>query len=197
MDLTKILSVSGKGGLFKLIAQSKNAMIVESFIDKKRFPVYSSGEASVLEDIRVFTNDKDLPLKDIFMKIYEKEVGKPAIDFKSDDAALKKYFEEILPDYDKERVFVSDIKKMLRWYNILLEAGIVKPEEEKKDGEAPAGESIQASDETEDGTKKERPELKTQPKKVPVKIAEPKVKGAPTSKAKSSANLNIAKKVGP
>lgn len=133
MDLSKIMSVSGKGGLFLSIGQTKNGLIVESLIDKKRFPVYVSDKVSTLEDISVFTSDKDVPLKDVLKKIYEKEKGGPCIDPKSNDAKLKAYFTEILPDYDKERVYVSDMRKMFMWYNLLQSMDMLKFEEEKKE----------------------------------------------------------------
>jgi hypothetical protein len=133
MDLKDIMSISGKSGLFKSVAQTKNGLIVESIVDKKRFPVYISDKVSALEDISIFTNDKDLPLKDVMDMIFKKENGGPCIDPKIDDAKLKKYFEEVLPDYDKERVYVSDIRKLFTWYNLLQSHGLLKMEEEKKE----------------------------------------------------------------
>lgn len=133
MDLSKIMSVSGKSGLFLSIGQTKNGLIVESLIDKKRFPVYVSDKVSTLEDISVFTSDKDLPLKDVLKKIFDKENGGQCIDAKADDAKLKAYFTEILPDYDKERVYVSDMRKLFSWYNLLQSLDMLKFEEEKKE----------------------------------------------------------------
>lgn len=133
MDLSKIMSVSGKSGLFLSIGQTKNGLIVESLTDKKRFPVYVSDKVSALEDISVFTSDKDVPLKDVLKKIFEKENGGQCIDAKSDDAKLKAYFTEILPGYDKERVYVSDMRKMFAWYNLLQSLDMLKFEEEKKE----------------------------------------------------------------
>jgi hypothetical protein len=131
MDLKDILSISGKSGLFKNVAQIKNGAIVESLIDKKRFPVYMSDKVSSLEDISIFTSDKDVLLKDVMDIIYKKESGGPCIEPKSDDAKLKKYFEEILPNYDRERVYASDIRKLFTWYNALHAAGLLKLEEAK------------------------------------------------------------------
>lgn len=133
MDLSKIMSVSGKSGLFLSIGQTKNGLIVESLVDKKRFPVYVSDKVSSLADISVFTNDKDIPLKEIFKKISEKENMQTCIDSKSDDKKIKTYFEEILPDYDKERVYVSDMRKMLSWYNLLQSLKMLSFEEEKNE----------------------------------------------------------------
>ena len=133
MDLSKILSISGKPGLFKLIAQSKSGLIVESIIDNKRIATHIADKVNKLDDITVYTTDKDILLKDIFVNIFKKENGGPAIDSKSDDKALKAYFEAVLPEYDKERVYVSDIKKIVNWYNILQKVGLVKPDEEGKE----------------------------------------------------------------
>ncbi|HQH19449.1 MAG TPA: DUF5606 domain-containing protein [Bacteroidales bacterium] len=127
------MSVSGKSGLFLSIGQTKNGLIVESLVDKKRFPVYVSDKVSSLADISVFTNDKDIPLKEIFKKISEKENMQTCIDSKSDDKKIKTYFEEILPDYDKERVYVSDMRKMLSWYNLLQSLKMLSFEEEKNE----------------------------------------------------------------
>ena len=115
MSLSEIIAVSGMSGLYKTIAQSKNSVIVESLADKKRMPVYASQKVNTLEAISVYTTDKDIPLADVFKKISEKENKGAAIDHKADDAELKAYFEKVLPDYDKERVHISDIRKMLQW----------------------------------------------------------------------------------
>lgn len=119
--LKGILSISGHSGLYKLVAESKNNIIVESLDTKKRFPVYSTAKVSSLEDIAIYTLEGDVPLKDIFKTISEKEEGGQAISAKASGTDLKAYFEEILPDYDQNRVYVSDIKKVILWYNALQE----------------------------------------------------------------------------
>lgn len=119
MDLSKLLAISGKPGLFLVVGQTKNGIIVESLIDKKRIPVYASVKASSLKDISVFTEDQDVPLAVVIKSIKEKENGGPAIDPKSDDKSLRNYFEQVLPSFDKDRVYTSDIKKVLTWYNTL------------------------------------------------------------------------------
>jgi len=134
MDLTKIVSISGKSGLFKVISQSKNAVIVESLTDQKRFPAFGHEKMSSLGEISVFTTDEDRPLKDVFKSIYEKLEGKATIDPKSDNPVLLNFFGEMVPDFDKERVYVSDIRKMLSWYNMLLAQNLLdftEPAEEK------------------------------------------------------------------
>ena len=134
MDLKKILTISGKPGLFQLIAQSKERIIVESLIDKSRIPVYPTNKVSSLEDISIFTNSEEVPLKDVLRKIFTIENGGKAIDPKSDNAALKKYMSSILPDYDQTKVYVSDMKKLFSWYNSLIENNLLSfPEEEKEE----------------------------------------------------------------
>jgi len=141
MDLSKILSISGMGGLFKVIAQGKNGLIVESLADKKRMPVHSSNKISVLDNISMYVNNGDtVPLGDVLKKIYEKKGGQPALDSKSTDDELKNFFESVLSEYDKEKVHISDIRKTIQWYNLLQKTDIFNAptltgenqEEEKK-----------------------------------------------------------------
>jgi hypothetical protein len=119
--LKGILSISGQSGLFKLVAESKNNIIVESLDTHKRIPVYSTSKVSALEDIAIYTETGDVPLKDIFKAISDKEEGGISISHKISANELKSYFEEVVPDFDKDRVYVSDIKKVLQWYNSLQE----------------------------------------------------------------------------
>lgn len=134
MDLKKILTISGKPGLFQLMAQSKERIIVESLIDKSRLPVFPNNKVSSLEDISIFTTSEEVPLKDVLKKIYTVENGGKAIDPKSDNSTLKKYMEKILPDYDQNKVYVSDMKKLFSWYNSLLENNLLSfPEKEKEE----------------------------------------------------------------
>jgi len=136
MDLSKILSISGKSGLFKVLSQGKNSVIVESLSDRKRFPVFGHEKMSTLEEISVFTTGEDLPLKDVFRSFHEKLEGKTAIDPKAENSALKKFFLEMAPDFDQDRVYVSDIRKIVSWYNSLLENGLIDFTEEKKEPES-------------------------------------------------------------
>ncbi|MEW6468987.1 MAG: DUF5606 domain-containing protein [Bacteroidota bacterium] len=133
MDLTKVISISGVSGLHKVIAKSTNGFIVESLTDGKRMNASSSSRISGLEEISVFTTGEDILLKDVYKRIFEKEKGGPAIDHKSSDEELKKYFESVLPEYDKDRVRVSDIRKCLQWYNILQKTDLLTKEPEKTD----------------------------------------------------------------
>ena len=104
MDLSKILSIAGKNGLFKVVSQGKNSVIVESLNDAKRFPAFGHEKMSSLEEISVFTTGDDLALKEVFKAFHEKLEGKPAIDHKSDNSALKKFFIEMVPEFDQDRV---------------------------------------------------------------------------------------------
>lgn len=132
MDLTKILSISGKAGLFKVIGQTKNSgIIVESLIDGKRFPAYAAHKITSLEDISIYTETDDVPLKDIFKIIFDKEGDSVTVESSSNE--LREYFKEILPDFDEERVYNSDIKKVFKWYNDLTDADMMVFEDEKEE----------------------------------------------------------------
>lgn len=133
--LKGILSISGQSGLYKLVAESKNNIIVESLETKKRMPVYSTVKVSALEDIAIYTDTGDMPLKEVFKSIYDHENGNVALSPKASGKELKKYFEEIVPAYDRERVYVSDIKKVLLWYNSLHEKDLLDFSESEEDKE--------------------------------------------------------------
>lgn len=125
MDLTKILSVAGKPGLHELVAQSKNGIIVQSLADKKRFPISATTNVSSLNDIAIYTFEGEIPLKEIFRNIFKKEDGKAGLSHKESSNTIFSYFNEIAPGFDDERVYVSDMKKVLQWYNILQGFGLV------------------------------------------------------------------------
>lgn len=142
MILKDILAISGEPGLFKFIAQGKNAMIVEHLETKKRSSAYGSAKVSSLEDIAIFTDKEDMPLGKVMNLIYDKENGGPAIDPKSDSDKLKTWFEGILPEYSKEKVYTSDIKKVANWYNLLHKLNLlIKEEPVKEESEDAAAES--------------------------------------------------------
>lgn len=135
IDLTGIISISGQPGLFKIVAQSKNGIIVEGLADKKRINIYSTTKVSTLSDISMFTTGEDKPIEEIMTAISDKENGGPAVDNKADDKAIEKYFSEILPEYDKERVYVSNMRKLFVWYNTLQSTGNLKKKEENKEND--------------------------------------------------------------
>ena len=132
MDLSGIISISGRPGLYKVIAQGKNNIIVEGVKDKKRFPAYSSDKISALEDISIYTLSEDKPLKEIFVDILAKIGNTEAPTHKEDISTLQDFLGDILPNYDEERVYPSDIKKLFQWYNILFKAGVIKEEVKEK-----------------------------------------------------------------
>ena len=131
--LKGILAISGQSGLFKVLSEGKNNVIVESLLTGKRSTVYTDAKMSALEDIAIFTTQEDLPLRKVFKKISDKENGGKAIDVKNSPEELKKYFGEVLPDYDKEKVYFSDIKKVISWYNLLQAKGLLDLEDDKEE----------------------------------------------------------------
>ena len=148
--LKGILAISGHGGLFKMVAEAKNNIIVESLTTKKRMPAYSTSKISTLEDIAIFTKTGEVALKDVFKRIFELENGGPCIDSRSSAEELKNYFEKLLPDYDNNRVYISDIKKVLSWYNLLLENEMMDFEEEETEEKEAEDEAEKGSADTSD-----------------------------------------------
>ena len=120
MDLKEILSVSGKPGLFKTIAQTKTGVIIESLVDHKRIQAFASDKISSLGEISIFTTGEEMPLREVFRLIQEKNADQPAPDAKASDATLKDFFEMVVPDYDRDRFYVSHMRKLSVWYNQLL-----------------------------------------------------------------------------
>lgn len=132
MDLSNILSITGKGGLFKLISRAPNCFIVESLEDHHRFPAFSHDGVATLDNIAIFTEEAETSLQNVFQAIFKKENG-AKVEISKDNNVLKAYFAEVLPEYDRERVYVSNIKKVLSWYNILVDHNLVDLEEEKSE----------------------------------------------------------------
>ena len=178
MNLKDILSISGESGLFKFVAQGRNAIIVEHLETKKRRTANSTTKVSSLTDISIFTENEDLQLGKVFDLIFEKENGGPAIDSKSDAVKIKTYFQEILPEYDKDRVYVSDMKKVVLWYNILQKLGqLVKDEPEP----------------VKDKGKESEPETIAETKTKSKTAAKPKAKTVPKPESKSAAAISKGK----
>ena len=127
-----ILSISGKPGLYRLISQGRNMLIVESLVNGKRMPAYSRDKVMSLGDIAMYTYEDDVPLADVLESLKAKAEGAP-VDVKSfaDSAALRDFFGEVLPNFDRERVHDSDIRKLLQWYNVLIAAGVTEFKEAK------------------------------------------------------------------
>jgi hypothetical protein len=133
MNLEGIINVAGKPGLYKVVSQGNNTVIVESFTDRKKTPLYSHNQANMLEEIGIYTYDDTKPLSEIFDDIAKKEKGEQSLSHKSSTNQLTAYFREILTDYDEERVYISDIKKVIQWYNAMQAFGLIEiPKAEKK-----------------------------------------------------------------
>lgn len=135
--LTNILAISGQSGLFKLVSNTKNGIIVENIETKKRIPSYATNKVSSLKDISIYTDDnKDIPLEDLMITIKEKTNNQQAISHKATKDELQEFFLEVMPNYDNERVYISDIKKVIQWYNILQKENLInEPDKENKEKE--------------------------------------------------------------
>ena len=124
MEFSKIISVGGRPGLFQVISQSKNAIIVQGINDTKRVAINATQNVSLLENIAIYTYEEDLPLLEVFKAMSEKTNGEKAISHKESGNRLTSFFAEVLPNYDDERVYTSNIKKVIQWFNILIDAGM-------------------------------------------------------------------------
>jgi len=124
MEFSKIIAVSGKPGLFQVVSQSKNAVIAESLIEKKRIAINTTQNVSLLENISIYTYDEDMPLLEVFVAMHEKTAGKEALSHKDNSKNLTAFFLEVVPNYDDERVYVSNIKKVIQWFNLLIKIGM-------------------------------------------------------------------------
>jgi len=138
MKLDKVMSISGKPGLYELKAQTRGGFVAESMLDGKKITVNLRHNVSLLSEIAIYTYTEEIPLREVFQKIKEKENGGEAINHKESKAKLEDYFREVLPEYDEDRVYASDIKKIVQWYNLLIEKGyddFSAPEEKSIDEE--------------------------------------------------------------
>lgn len=141
--LKTILSISGRPGLFRLVSHGKNMLIVESLADKKKVPAYAKDKVISLGDIAIYTNEGEVPLHEVLTSIKNKEnAGKASVSTSAKPDELRAYMAEVLPEFDRERVYPSDIKKLVSWYNLLVEAGIT----EFSPAEAPAAEEVPAEE---------------------------------------------------
>ena len=142
MSLDKILAISGKPGLYEIVTQTRTGAVVQSLIDKKRITVGAHSNISILSEIAIYTLTEEVPLKDVLKKIKDKENGEQtSISHKDGKDTLEEYFFEVLPDYDEDRVYASDIKKVIQWYNLLHKNNLLESLETE--------EEVTASDEEE------------------------------------------------
>ena len=132
MNLEGIINVSGKPGLYKVISRANNTVIIESLMDKKRSAIYSHNQANLLNEIGIYTYNDTISLSDIFTVIATKTDCGAAISHKTSKEELTNYFREILPEYDEERVYFSDIKKVIQWYNLMNDTGLITLEKKEK-----------------------------------------------------------------
>ena len=144
MDLEGIISVSGKPGLYKVVSKKKSGLVVESIPDGKKLNIFALDKVSALDDISIYTYEDDIPLKDVYIKLYQIEEGAESVNHKDDATTLRDKMVQILPDFDQDRVYTSDLKKLFQWYNLLIGANMLSHVEEKED-----------SKEKEDSNKKE------------------------------------------
>lgn len=182
MSLEKVLSIAGKPGLYKLKTQTRAGFLAESLLDGKTINVSGRHNVSLLSEIAIYTLTEEVPLREVFKKIYEKEDGKETINHKASKEELEEYFFGLMPDYDEDRVYVSDIKKVVQWYNMLIKNGMTdfsEPKEESKEEETEG-----VSKETKKPAAK-----KAAPKAAATKAATPKAsttkKGGSTKNAAS------------
>ncbi len=198
MALDNLLSVSGKSGLFRLVGQMKNGIIVESLVDGKRFPIHGSAKVSALEEISIYTEDSEIPLKDVFARFYEKSEGKQVLSHNSDKAEIKAFFNDMVPEHDEDRVYVSDMVKVVKWFNQLVEHTDYDPAKEEEEAENAEGETSEAK-EGDDAVKEDaKPASKKKPAaKTAAKTQAPRTSGPKASSAaKSTKPASTSRKSG-
>jgi Domain of unknown function (DUF5606) len=175
MNLEKILAISGKPGLYALKVQTRTGFVAESLIDGKRITVGLRSNVSLLSEVSMYTYNDEKPLVEVMRAIAKKENNGATPAFKEDKALLSAYFIEILPDYDQDRVYASDIKKVITWYNILQSKGLVSSEE-----------PVKVEEKTDESTEEAKPKA--------IKSAEAKPVKAPKTVTPKNAGMAAAKK---
>ncbi|MEQ8625438.1 MAG: DUF5606 domain-containing protein [Vicingaceae bacterium] len=185
MELSGIISISGKPGLSKIVSQTRTGLIVESLQDGKRSAVHGAERVSSLEDISIYTYEEDLLLSEVFTSMLKAADHKPILSHKSSAVELKNYLQSVIPNYDQDRVYVSDIKKLVQWYNILLEKDLLKLDSEEK------ADTKKTADKKE--SKAKSPAKKTTTKKTGQsatknKANKPSGKAAPSKKSSTKAS---------
>lgn len=185
MSLEKVLAIAGKPGLYKLKTQTRTGFLAESLLDGKTVNVSGRHNVSLLSEIAIYTLTEELPLREVFKRISEKEDGKETISHKASKEELEEFFFGILPDYDEDRVYASDIKKVVQWYNMLVKNGMTDFAEAKETAKEEESESTEKAKET----KKPAAKKAAAPKTTAPKTATPKAsstkKGGPTKSAAS------------
>jgi hypothetical protein len=155
MELKDFISVAGKSGLHTIVGKSKNNVIVESLKDKKRFPIFNTNKISALSDISIYTYDEEILLSELFDRIQKKYKKDAAVSHLESAEELKKVFEELVPNYDQEQVYNSDIKKVFQWYNILHDTDNLIKEESKEIKKESSADADKKKEDSKEETKKE------------------------------------------
>ena len=155
MELKDFISVAGKSGLHTIVGKSKNNVIVESLKDKKRFPIFNTNKISALSDISIYTYDEEILLSELFDRIQKKYKKEAAVSHLESAEELKRVFEELVPNYDQEQVYNSDIKKVFQWYNILHDTDNLIKEESKEEKKESSGDADKKKEDSKEETKKE------------------------------------------
>ena len=155
MELKDFISVAGKSGLHTIVGKSKNNVIVESLKDKKRFPIFNTNKISALSDISIYTYDEEILLSELFDRIQKKYKKDAAVSHLESAEELKKVFEELVPNYDQEQVYNSDIKKVFQWYNILHDTDNLIKEESKEEKKESSADADKKKEDSKEETKKE------------------------------------------
>ena len=194
--LKEILAVSGKPGLYKLISKGNNLLIIESLTDKKRIPAYTRDKVISLGDISVYTEEEEVSIREVLTAIKEKEGGKGSVSIdlsKAQADELRNYFAEILPTFDRERVYPSDIKKLLKWYEILIANDITDFSEKKEEDTPPEEEVVKDENDTNEDDKEAKKTTKAKSASDSAKTTSSKRKESSLTSAKSSAKATKAK----
>lgn len=155
MKLEGIIAISGKPGLYKIVSQGNKSLIVEHLDTGRKGPAFATDKVSSLDDISIFGHVEDLPLGDVFQKIFDFEKGKATVSHKSSGEELRDHFEKVWPDYNDEEVRDHDIRKVFQWYNLLLEKDLLKPEEEEAKEEIEEAKVVEGKKETKEEKDKE------------------------------------------
>jgi hypothetical protein len=192
MDLSKIIAVAGKPGLYKVVGQSGKGFIVESLLDGKRMPTYATQQVSSLSEISIYGQESDKLLSEIFEAIFKLENGgKPSVGVQSNRDEIRGYFEKVFSDYASERVYDSDIRKVLKWYELLLDKDLLKPEENLE--ETPAAEAEESATEK-PKAKAVAKAAKATPKSGPKPAVNSPKGGGKSSAAKGGVKASVPRK---
>lgn len=183
MSLEKVLSIAGKPGLYKLKTQTRAGFLAESLLDGKTINVSGRHNVSLLSEIAIYTLTEEVPLREVFKKIFEKEDGKETVSHKASKEELEEFFFGVMPDYDEDRVYPSDIKKVVQWYNMLVKNGLTDFAAAKEEASTDSEEGVEADVKPKD-KKEAKPKKTTSPKTASPKASSAK-KGA-TAKSTAS-----------